>query len=175
MVSLEPEHGSPTASPATDAFPQLLFYFVDELLRSYYALRHAWAEIDDLREHRYGTEAPLPSECDAAAVVQRVEAWKHQEKKLRKQGAGGAAGASSASNNAAASTSKSTTASSGKSPGTESAEQAKRETLRQMHEFAGQVRTGMKGWKRETRRQDVRQLRTMLFQEIAVMQPEPKK
>ena len=103
-------------------------------------------------------------------MVQRVEAWKHQEKKQRKQGAGVGAAAGTGP-----SSSKSTAASSSKSQGKESAEEAKCETLRQMRGFAGQVRTGMKGWKRETRREDLRELRRMLFQELAAVQAEQRK
>ena len=109
-------------------------------------MRNAWAEVDDLREHGYGSEERLSLEHDAARAVSRGESWKQERKKQRRE----------AKNTKARKDENSQ----------KDQEAAARDWLEQMTAFVGEVRSGMSTWAPRAWRNDIAFLRQELLENI---------
>ena len=107
--------------------------------------------MDDLREHRQGTEDKLGIETDAASMVNLIETWKHEQKKQRKATKPEKEGAVMDKDMA-------------------SAEEVANVSLRQMKDFSELVKRETANWRWDARKEDVRCLRMQLVDSIETAQ-----
>ena len=120
------------------------------MFHSYRSVRHAWAEVDDLRACRYGTEEVLTIEDEAGAMVRLVEEWMLERKKQRRA------------------------VEANKEKDMIDAEEADTEKLQEMIDFTKYAKRGMQGWRRDGRREDIRGLRKKLLEDIMTMPGEQR-